>query len=77
MLDVASTAALEDFDAQLTTGGPGVSVEDIGGVEASHDATSMVALVDDVVIILASTDPQKLDDVAAFIQPFLAAQPRS
>jgi hypothetical protein len=76
---------LEDVVADVASA-PGVRTEQIGGLTVYRDEQNaifeepgvqgMIVLVGDVVIILATQDPQTFVDMAPFIEAFLAGQPR-
>jgi hypothetical protein len=55
---------------------PGAHAEQLGGWTVMVDEHIMAALVDDVVVVLASADPQTFVDMAPFIEAFFAGLPR-
>jgi hypothetical protein len=65
---------------------PGIRTEEIGGVTVYRDEQNaifeaqglqgMIAVVGDVVITLATANPQTFIDLAPFIEQFFAGQPR-
>ena len=54
----------------------GRRAEQIGGLTVYRDDYNIGALVGDVVITLSTNDPLTFVEMAAFIEPFFAAQPR-
>ncbi len=76
---------LDDVLADVASA-PGVRTEQIGGLTVYRDEQNaifnepgvhgMIVLVGDVIIILATQDPQTFVDMAPFIEQFLASQPR-
>ena len=68
------SAVLEDLVADIAAT-EGVQQQEIGGHTVFRDEVSIVAVIGDVVVVLASEDLAMFDEMAGFIVPFLQNQP--